>query len=101
MPMAVVAQPPPVLPQRLLPRRVCRLGAFSLRESHTLGHFRGRLWFCSCVATMAVTSPVAPALPKECPDRIVEGIAKLNLEWLAKDELPPGRRRVADWPRGA
>ena len=48
---------------------------------------------------MAVTRPVAPALRKECPERIVEG-AKRNLEWLTKRELPPGSRRVADWPTG-
>ncbi len=71
-----------------------------MHESHTLGQFRGRLWCDSCAATMAVTNPVAPALRKVCPDKIVEGTANRNLEWLTKGELPPGWRRVADWPNG-
>ncbi len=79
-----------VQPQRLLPRRVYKLGAFSACESHTLGQFRGRLWCYSCAATMAVTSPVAPVLRKVCPDRVVEGTAKRNLEWFTQGELPPG-----------
>ncbi len=37
---------------------------------------------------------------KACPDKIVEGTAKRNLERFAKGELPPGWRRIADWPRG-
>ncbi len=100
MAVAEAAQPPLVHPHRLLPKRVYRLGAFSAHESHTLGQFRGKLWCYSCAATMAATSPVAPALRKECPDTVVEGTAKQNLEWLTKGELPPGWRRVADWPKG-
>ncbi len=42
--VAEVAQPPLVQPQRLLPRRVYRLGVFSAHEFHTLVHFCGRLW---------------------------------------------------------
>ncbi len=64
MPVAVVDRPPVVLPQQLLPRRGCRLRAFSLCDSHMLGHFRGRLLRYSCAATMSVASPVAPALRK-------------------------------------
>ncbi len=69
-----------------------------MHESHTLGHFRGKLSSYSCAATMAVMSPVAPALRSERPDRTVEGTAEQNLEWLAKGELPPGWRNVAAWP---
>ena len=96
--VATVARPPLVQPQRLLPKQVDRLGTFCVHESHLLGQYRGRLWCFACAATMAVTSPVAPALRRECPDKVVE-TAKRNLGWLAKGELPPGWRSVADWPK--
>ncbi len=41
---AEVAQPPFVQPKRLLPRRLCRLAAFSVHESQTLGQFPVKLW---------------------------------------------------------
>ncbi len=89
MAVTAVAQPPLAQPQRLLPRCVYRLGV-SVRESHTLGPCRGRLWCYSLAATMAVTSPVAPALRKECPDRIVEAV----LSGTLSVSLPPGWRRL-------
>ena len=83
----------------MLPNQVYRLGTFCVHESHLLGQYRGRLRCYACAATMAVTSPVAPSLNKACPDKVVEGTAKRNLGWLAKGELPPGWRSVADWPK--
>ncbi len=97
--VGMVVRPPLVQPQRLLPKQVYRLGTFCVHESHLLGQYRGRRCF-ACAAPMAVTSPVAHALRRACPDKVVEGTAKRNLGWLAKGELPPGCRKVTDWPKG-
>jgi hypothetical protein len=97
--VACTVSPPLVQPQRLVPRRVLRLGTGVVHESHTLGHFRGRLWCVQCTATVALTSRLTSALSGPCPGRRDEETARRNVERLAKGELPTAWRS-AGWPKG-
>jgi hypothetical protein len=98
MPVAVCEQAL-AKPQRLMPQGVLRLGALTLDESHSLGHYRGRVWCFSCAATMAVTARVTTALLSPCLGRC-EVTARRNVERLAEGELPKAWQ-AAGWPKGA
>ena len=98
VPVACTVGVPLVKPQRLVPRRVLRLGTTEVHETHSLGHYRGRLWCFGCAATMAVTSRVTTAMGKACPERC-EDTARRNVEKLALGELPAAWR-AAGWPKG-
>ena len=98
MPVALVEDPLPK-PQRLRPQGVLRLGSLTLHESHSLGHYRGRVWCLSCAATMAVTARVTTALLSPCPGRC-EDTARRNVERLELGELPKVWLATG-WPKEA
>ncbi len=99
-PVAVVALPPLVQPQRLMPKRVYKLGAPAVPESLTWAFPRPAVVLL-VYGHRGSREPPGPAFRKQCPNRKVARTTKRNLEWLAKGDLPPGWGRVADWPQGA
>ena len=97
-PVACTVEVPLAKPQKLVPRRMLELGTSEVHESHSLGHYRGRLWCYGCAATMAVTSRVTTAMGRKCPERC-EDTARRNVEKLAQGELPTAWQ-AAGWPKG-
>jgi hypothetical protein len=98
VPVACTVGTPLTKPQRLVPRRVLLIGTSEVHDTHSLGHYRGRLWCFGCAATMAVTSRVTTALVRTCPERC-EDTARRNLLKLAEGELPKAWQ-AAGWPKG-
>ena len=98
--VAVQLAPLGGVPLRLRPGRDYHLAGVTLDGSHTLGHFRGRVWCYSCACTFAITGLRVPKpLHVACAGHVSEDTALRNLACLANGELPTSWR-TAGWPKG-